>query len=62
VTIYASDPERAPDADFVPGELALVVAGNRGRLLMTSLETPALNAPYRQAEAVLVADPWNRAF
>jgi hypothetical protein len=33
VTIYASDPERAPDADFVSGELALVVAGNRGRLL-----------------------------
>jgi hypothetical protein len=33
VTIYTSDPERAPDADFVPGELALVVAGNRGRLL-----------------------------
>jgi hypothetical protein len=32
------------------------------RLLMTFLETPALNAPYREAEAVLLADPVNRAF
>jgi hypothetical protein len=32
------------------------------RLLMTFLETPALNAPYREAEAVLLADPSNCAF
>jgi hypothetical protein len=31
--IYESDPEAAPDSEFVPGELALLVAGNRGRLL-----------------------------
>ncbi|HUO69916.1 MAG TPA: hypothetical protein VMU39_04000 [Solirubrobacteraceae bacterium] len=32
-SIYASDPDRAPDSDFVPGELAYLVAGNAGRLL-----------------------------
>lgn len=32
------------------------------RLLMTFLETDALNAPYREAEAILVADPSSRAF
>ena len=32
------------------------------RVLMTFLETAALNAPYREAEAILVADPGNRAF
>lgn len=31
--IYESDPGRAPDTDFGPGELGLLVAGNRGRLL-----------------------------
>jgi hypothetical protein len=31
--IYESDPEAAPDSEFVPGELALLVVGNRGRLL-----------------------------
>jgi hypothetical protein len=31
--IYESDPQAAPDSEFVPGELALLVAGNRGRLL-----------------------------
>ena len=31
--IYESDPDRAPDTDFVPGELGLLVPGNRGRLL-----------------------------
>jgi hypothetical protein len=31
--IYASDPDAAPDAEFVPGELSDLVAGNRGRLL-----------------------------
>jgi hypothetical protein len=31
--IYASDPNPAPDSDFVPGELGYLVAGNRGRLL-----------------------------
>jgi hypothetical protein len=32
------------------------------RLLMTFLETRAMNARFREAEAVLVADPDNRAF
>jgi hypothetical protein len=32
------------------------------RLLMTFLETPAMSGPYREAEAVLIADPANRAF
>ena len=32
------------------------------RLLMTFLETAALNAPYREAEAILVADPSSHAF
>jgi hypothetical protein len=32
------------------------------RLLMTFLETPALNERYREAEAILIADPANRAF
>jgi hypothetical protein len=32
------------------------------RVLMTFLETAAMNARYREAEAVLVADPANRAF
>jgi hypothetical protein len=32
------------------------------RLLMTFLETPALNESYREAEAILIADPANRAF
>ena len=31
--IYASDPDPAPDSDFVPGELRHLVTGNRGRLL-----------------------------
>ncbi len=31
--IYASDPHRAPDTRFEPGELADLVAGNRGRML-----------------------------
>ncbi|MGO9498386.1 MAG: hypothetical protein ACLQA5_17025 [Solirubrobacteraceae bacterium] len=31
--IYASDPDPAPDSDFVPGELRDLVTGNRGRLL-----------------------------
>jgi hypothetical protein len=33
--VYASDPEAAPDSAFVPGELAHLVPGNRGRLLDT---------------------------
>jgi hypothetical protein len=32
------------------------------RLLMTFLETEAMNHPYREAEAVLIGDPANRAF
>jgi hypothetical protein len=32
------------------------------RLLMTFLETPALNRPFQEAEAVLITDPANRAF
>jgi hypothetical protein len=32
------------------------------RVLMTYLETEAMNHPYREAEAVLLADPSNRAF
>jgi hypothetical protein len=31
--VYAHDPEALPDSEFVPGELAHAVAGNRGRLL-----------------------------
>lgn len=31
--IYESDPEAAPDAEFVSGELRYAVIGNRGRLL-----------------------------
>jgi hypothetical protein len=32
------------------------------RVLMTYLETEAMNHPYREAEAVLLADPNNQAF
>jgi len=32
------------------------------RLVMTYLETEAMNHPYREAEAVLLADPANEAF
>ena len=32
------------------------------RVLMTHLETEALNHPFREAEAVLIADPTNPAF
>jgi hypothetical protein len=32
-TIYASDPNSAPDSEFCVGELRYLVAGNRGRLL-----------------------------
>jgi len=32
------------------------------RVLMTYLETEAMNHPYREAEAVLLADPTNQAF
>ena len=32
------------------------------RVLMTFLETAAMNAAFREAEAILVADPANRAF
>ena len=32
------------------------------RLLMTFLETPALNDPYREAEAILLGEPENPAF
>ena len=31
--VYASDPDAAPDAEFVSGELRHLVVGNRGRLL-----------------------------
>jgi hypothetical protein len=31
--VYQSDPGRAPDSRFLPGELRHLVAGNRGRLL-----------------------------
>jgi hypothetical protein len=32
-SVYQSNPEPAPDSAFVDGQLALLVAGNRGRLL-----------------------------
>lgn len=32
-SIYQSDPDAAPDSEFLPGELRYLVAGNRGRLL-----------------------------
>ena len=32
-TVYESDPQAAPDSEFVAGELALLCVGNRGRLL-----------------------------
>jgi hypothetical protein len=32
------------------------------RVLMTYLETEAMNHPYREAEVVLLADPTNQAF
>ena len=31
--VYASDPDQAPDSEFVAGELRHLVVGNRGRLL-----------------------------
>ena len=31
--VYASDPNAAPDSEFLPGELGHLVVGNRGRLL-----------------------------
>ena len=37
--VYESDPDAAPDRDFAPGELAWLVAGNRGRML-DSRRTP----------------------
>lgn len=39
--VYESDPHAAPDSDFVRGELALLVPGNRGRLL-DARRTPIL--------------------
>lgn len=33
MAIYQVDPDSAPDSAFIPGTLALLVAGNRGRLL-----------------------------
>ncbi|HEY6278685.1 MAG TPA: hypothetical protein VIX86_20425 [Streptosporangiaceae bacterium] len=32
-SVYQSDPDAAPDSEFLPGELRHLVAGNRGRLL-----------------------------
>ena len=32
-SVYQSDPDAAPDSEFVPGALRHLVAGNRGRLL-----------------------------
>ena len=32
------------------------------RVLMTYLETEAMNRPYREAEAVLLVEPENQAF
>jgi len=32
------------------------------RMFMTFLETAAMNARYREAEAILLAEPANRAF
>lgn len=32
-SVYQSDPDRAPDSQFVPGELGHLVPGNHGRLL-----------------------------
>jgi hypothetical protein len=43
--VYQSDPQPAPDSDFQPGDLRLLVAGNRGRLLdarRTPIEIVAL--------------------
>lgn len=34
-SIYESNPERAPDTEFIAGELGYLVAGNSGRLLDT---------------------------
>ena len=32
-SVYRSDPDAAPDSEFLPGELRHLVAGNRGRLM-----------------------------
>jgi hypothetical protein len=97
--IYQVAADRLGDAEFVPGALDLLVAGNQGRLLdprrtpvavtrvalsnggpgtraadlwrqivpcerllMTFLETAALNARFKEAEAVLIGDHGNGAF
>ncbi|MGH3263230.1 MAG: hypothetical protein ACRDNS_14675 [Trebonia sp.] len=39
--VYQSDPDAAPDAEFVRGELSLAVPGNRARLL-DARRTPLL--------------------
>jgi hypothetical protein len=55
--VYEADPHARPDADFEPGTVAHVVAGNRGRLL-DPRRTPLLVAgavPQRAAFEVVVA-------
>ncbi len=56
--IYESDPQPAPEADFVPGELAHLVVGNRGRLLdarRTPVEVTAVTAASGAFEVELKA-------
>lgn len=50
--VYASDPNAAPDSEFVPGELRHLVVGNRGRLL-DARRTPV---------TITAADPERGAF
>jgi len=50
--VYASDPDAAPDSEFVPGELRHLVVGNRGRLL-DARRTPV---------TITAADPERGAF
>ena len=56
--IYESDPEPAREAEFVPGELAHLVVGNRGRLLdarRTPVEVMAVMAATGAFEVELKA-------
>lgn len=50
--VYASDPNAAPDSEFLPGELSHLVIGNRGRLL-DARRTPV---------TITAADPDRGAF
>jgi hypothetical protein len=65
--VSATFAREVAEAHFVGGPRTQVAVMWRQRvaperLFMTFLETAAMNARYREAEAILIADPGNRAF